>query len=696
MNAAAQGIEEVFARRQRFWQHGYRPLAVWNPGERVNDKGEPLNSPGKQPRGRWREDASRDPPEAASVYPDPRALNTGLLCGDVVAFDVDVLDQGLADQIVGLIERQLGTSPLVRIGRAPKILLVYRPEQRFAKVQTPELFFGDGAKAKVELLADGQQFVADGVHPDTGESYAWTDGSPAEVPLAKLPVVIEQAARTIIAEAEQLLRAAGGREKEKPRTERRKPNGAPGGDFFAQVNRAALINVAAWVRALFPRARFEPGTGAWRISSKDLGRDLEEDISIHPGGIRDFGEEKPLSAIDLVMRHNRGTQTPLEAALWLCERLRIDPLSLGYVPKPKTAAAPEPLRVVRVFTLQGKPVPQRRWLVPDWIPWRRVTGLYGAGGEGKTLLAQMLMTACALGQPWIGLPVKKVKVLGIFCEDDEDELHERQDAINKFYGCEFSDLENMRWIARLGFDNIIMTFDNGRPVKTGVWQELFDEAKTFGAQLCLFDTVADFFAGNENDRSQVRQFGQVALGGFARELDAAALACAHPSRSGITSGSGESGSTQWDALFRSRLYLTRPKSEEGEEPDPFARILYRKKANWAQREDEIKLRWCDGVFNPPIASTGILGSIQRRKARRIFLDMLADSRPVSANNRAGNYAPKIFAKRPDREGYAVADFERAMEDLFASKEIELETYIGANRHPAERIALSKTGNWVAA
>jgi hypothetical protein len=92
----------------------------------------------------------------------------------VVAFDVDVLDRELVDQIVALIAQKLGPTPLVRVGRAPKVLLVYRPECRLKKLQTPELFFPDGTKAKVELLGDGQQFVADGIHPDTGKPYTWS------------------------------------------------------------------------------------------------------------------------------------------------------------------------------------------------------------------------------------------------------------------------------------------------------------------------------------------------------------------------------------------------------------------------------------------------------------------------------------------------------------------------------------------
>jgi hypothetical protein len=108
-----------------------------------------------------------------------------------------------------------------------------------------------------------------------------------------------------------------------------KPNGT-GGGFFGQVNVTALANVDGWARALFPRARFQPGTGAWRVSSEDLGRALQEDISIHPGGIWDFGEEVPLTAVDLVMRHGVAEKA-IDAALWLCSKLGIAPEMLGYV-----------------------------------------------------------------------------------------------------------------------------------------------------------------------------------------------------------------------------------------------------------------------------------------------------------------------------------------------------------------------------
>lgn len=114
------------------------------------------------------------------------------------------------------------------------------------------------------------------------------------------------------------------------------PHDRPG-NFFRQVNNAALADLKAWVLELFPNAAFQPGTGAWRVTSADLGRELEEDLSIHPAGITDWGiddqGEAPragrYTAIDLVIEHG-GAADAKQAAFWLCEKMGITPESLGW------------------------------------------------------------------------------------------------------------------------------------------------------------------------------------------------------------------------------------------------------------------------------------------------------------------------------------------------------------------------------
>ncbi|SLN77933.1 PriCT-2 domain-containing protein [Roseisalinus antarcticus] len=136
--------------------------------------------------------------------------NTGLLCGDLVGVDIDVLDQDHAHRLTCIATEMLGMSPLSRIGRAPKILLAFRTDAPFDKVQTSEFHMLDGTVARVEVLATGQQFVGFGIHPDTKASYHWPECSPLDVPLHELPVVSQGRCAAFIAAAESYLRKVGG------------------------------------------------------------------------------------------------------------------------------------------------------------------------------------------------------------------------------------------------------------------------------------------------------------------------------------------------------------------------------------------------------------------------------------------------------------------------------------------------------
>ena len=368
------------------------------------------------------------------------------------------------------------------------------------------------------------------------------------------------------------------------------------------------------------------------------------------------------------------------------------------VPSPNGRVT-EPVELLPIdpTTFADVAIPERQWLVPDWIPMARATGLYGAGGEGKTLLAQMLATACAIGVRWLDLPVRQCRSLLLFCEDDQDEMWRRQEDINRHCGCTFADLGRIRWLPRLGHDNTLMSFESGRARLTPLFYELTRTAIDHDAQLIVTDTLADVFAGNENDRGQVRAFVQTALGGLARQTGGAVLALAHPSLSGASSGSGSSGSTGWVGTFRAHLYLSSPKPEQGEAPDLDVRILTRGKANFARRGETIDLTWKNGVFVATRVSAGIIGSIERRTAERVFLDLVhkttTENQPVSSNNRAGNYAPRVFAQRPaaERQNFKVADFERAMQALLSKEEI-FNTPYGRKGDQRYRLTRKSTGS----
>ena len=336
---------------------------------------------------------------------------------------------------------------------------------------------------------------------------------------------------------------------------------------------------------------------------------------------------------------------------------------------------PFPYRLVSEF--EGKAVPERRWLVPGWIPDGQVTKLDGDGGIGKSLLAQQLLTAAALGRDWLGMPVAPRKVFGLFCEDDEDELHRRQEMINRHYECSFADLEmNMAWVSMIGGGTELADFSQYEtPQPSGAFHRLVATATKFGAGLVAVDSLHDVFTGNENNRVHARWFVRL-LQDLAQGIAGAVLLTAHPSLSGRSSGTGESGSTAWNNAVRSRHYLHRPEGEVA--ADESERILTRKKSNYARAGESLTLNWRDGVLiaNPP--PVGVLAGMEGRNAERVFLELLeavtAEGRSVSENTHASNYAPKLFAKRPGREGFNKADFAKAMERLFSDGRIKLEDY----------------------
>ena len=98
----------------------------------------------------------------------------GLLTKATPAIDIDVRQKPLAEKLQALAEKMLGRAP-VRIGLAPKCALLYRTSEPFKKMATREFRFADdplGAKPhRVEILADGQQVVVYGIHPDTKKPY---------------------------------------------------------------------------------------------------------------------------------------------------------------------------------------------------------------------------------------------------------------------------------------------------------------------------------------------------------------------------------------------------------------------------------------------------------------------------------------------------------------------------------------------
>ncbi len=359
--------------------------------------------------------------------------------------------------------------------------------------------------------------------------------------------------------------------------------------------------------------------------------------------------------------------------------------------KADETARDDELPWIDMSSWDDQPVPEREWAVADRIPLRQPTLFSGEGAAGKTIIALQLCVAQVLGRDWLKTLPEPGPAIYLGAEDDTGELHRRLAAIAAHYGVRFADLitGGLRLLSYAGHDAVLAAPNrSGLIVPTPLFQRLQKAAIHVQPKLIVLDTAADVFAGNENDRGQVRQFI-----GLLRRLgidgNCGVLLSAHPSLTGINTGTGLSGSIGWHNSVRARMYLKPATTDAGEEPDPDLKELSFKKNNYGPIAQRMLLRWSNGVFIPEPGASSLEKAAADAKAEHLFLELLErfNGQCRDVNDRRGHaYAPALFAQEPEAKTArfkkdALAD---AMRRLFAAQRIRVEAH-GRPSRPSYRI-----------
>jgi hypothetical protein len=181
------------ARRQQLRLAGYAPIPV-------QGKASPLTG--------WSKKTDANPEEIALWSRTfPSATNTGLLTGTMPVLDIDILNPEAAEAIEALARERFEERGyvLTRIGLSPKRAILLRTDKPFKKITGNVVAPNGDNKQKIELLADGQQVVAFGIHPDTRKPYAWFGGEPGPIKYEDLPYISESEAKKLVADALKVL-----------------------------------------------------------------------------------------------------------------------------------------------------------------------------------------------------------------------------------------------------------------------------------------------------------------------------------------------------------------------------------------------------------------------------------------------------------------------------------------------------------
>ena len=507
-------------------------------------------------------------------------LNTGLLCGSLVALDIDALDPETSAVLLDM-ARALpdADKALQRVGKAPKVTLLFRATAPGKKLAT-KAYRVNGFKCQVEIMGNGQQVIGFGIHPDTQEPYHWVGPSPLDAAFADLPEITPEAIAGFVAEAEAYLAEHGElitatRPSKSLHTYQPTEQRAPAGDgIWAELKAKAMANLGAWVPDLgltgtktyadgyLARADFRPSTS----STGKTGNQRGLSVCFSPEGIVDYADGNrgwnPIDIAAEVLGIN-----PSEAADWLRarvgdERPAADPSQYtGLIasaakkhkyPEPRSlVAANDNIPATPAFSIfdwtgarfVGEP-PVVEELIDSGIPLGVPAMVAAMGDTGKSYALLNLHQRVAFGSNIMDAPIfgGRVKVTGtavmVTAEDDAGEVHRRLAALDE-RGQRFGPNKDRMIVVPLpsaGGPQVFWRDDRRQGlVETDAWKRLCDQlASIQDLRVVTLDPLASFAHVALNEDPAAGAFVCASIGRLAAETGATTFVAHHMKKTGRT------------------------------------------------------------------------------------------------------------------------------------------------------------------
>ena len=414
---------------------------------------------------------------------------------ELCAIDVDCDNEEIAKEIEEYLEgsaKENGYVLPVRYGRTPRFLIPCRIDgfgEYLGKQTVSSWIDQDGKKHCIEVLTEGQQFVAYGIHPKTGKPYTWKDATPEQLAIGQIPeFTIEEVLERLKNKFDTLCNEHGFRNgKHEPRKERAvteiqytQPADIVGLSGHNEQKKKAGIEELQEVLALLPGwycDNYEEwikvgaalhhetlGSGAglalfdkWsKQSDKYKGEEETSDKwkSFHGKGSGDL----TIGTLYGILKQD-GIQVPNKLKRIQAERLgKYDssPLLVDTIREYEEEMRKEETRRARglpdeaeaildrirkkisTFDVKSaiatKPA-ARPFIVSGYLPCGTVSFLSAAGGTGKSYLSTVLAIAIATGQNLGPFEVEKPgPVLMLSVEDDARDIAPRLYRICQEYG----------------------------------------------------------------------------------------------------------------------------------------------------------------------------------------------------------------------------------------------------------------------
>jgi RecA-family ATPase len=201
------------------------------------------------------------------------------------------------------------------------------------------------------------------------------------------------------------------------------------------------------------------------------------------------------------------------------------------------------LEEARVERFVNYDPPPRRWLLVDCLPLGKVGLLVAPGGTGKSQLALQIAISVATGvavADWWQVG-EKGRVLALFAEEDEEELHRRVRTILRGVARtpeQEADLRGNLFIRSMtAADNLMTKADSvGSVTRTSYAERLCATVKELSdLKLIIIDPASRFRGGNENTAEDATRFVE-ALELIAKTTGATVLVLHHANKASTKDG----------------------------------------------------------------------------------------------------------------------------------------------------------------
>lgn len=380
----------------------------------------------------------------------------------LVAIDADTENEERARIIKEAIERTFGVKLPVRIGKYPKAIYLVRTDVDFiyTRIEFGERDAKGRLRERVEILSEGRQFVAHGVHPATGKPYRWPQGIPplADVPFvdgARLMALLEEL-RPLLPAASEIVREGAGADTEvdqdslrgdwamvekavraTPNTSSAFPTREAYRDYGYAIKAAAGPEREADALALYLDwcARWQDGDNDPEIAAADWHR-MKPPFRRGASWLYELAEQ-----------HGSGfTADEAVAGKWFDETAAKAAPAGEKLPDAfeKVAAG---IKATPFSFPDPAALPRRQWLYGGHYIRKFVSATVAPSGVGKSSLEIVEALCMASGKPLLGVqPKGQFRVWMWNGEDPRDELERRIAAAMLHYGLTREDIEDRLFV----------------------------------------------------------------------------------------------------------------------------------------------------------------------------------------------------------------------------------------------------------